>query len=142
MKRWIWVAVVLLLGGACKKSDMAKAKKRIREQAQWEAVWILGQKPDSVQTPRPRLRFDFANALCAGNGGCNTYQAILHITEKDLSISNLTAFKALCGQPRDGMEAAFFNALSRTSKARAKGDDLELLEANGNTLLVLTPALW
>jgi heat shock protein HslJ len=79
----------------------------------------------------------------SGSAGCNTYNASYTVTDSALTITAPATTRMMCAEPAGIMdqEAAYLAALPLAASYSVLGDELDVADADGNILLVFTPAM-
>lgn len=125
---------------SCVKTDNYSAKKRAKEQTNWEVIWVENLKPDSMMLKRPTLRFDLKNLISNGHGGCNEFSSHILWDTKFMQFGQIKTSNAACSESAQKLESALYNAMQRVMHAETADKNLKFTDANGKTLLVLSPA--
>jgi heat shock protein HslJ len=73
-----------------------------------------------------------------GSGGCNTYHASYDTADAALSFGPVASTKKMCEQSVADQEHAFFTGLEATASYTVEGEQLSLLDADGQLLLGFT----
>ncbi len=107
------------------------------EKNTWALAELKGQPP--VSGSNVTLTFD-QNGI-KGDAGCNTYGGQYKVSGNNLTMTGVAATLRACtdGQVMQ-QESDFLGALQRTTQYRIDGDQLVLLNADGDTLMTLKPA--
>jgi heat shock protein HslJ len=89
---------------------------------------ISGTRIDAVFT---------GNGSVSGSAGCNRYFAAYTGNGTSLTLGPVGSTKKYCGEPGGimGQEQAFLSLLSRAGGYKIEGDQLELVDKEGNGLL-------
>jgi heat shock protein HslJ len=105
----------------------------------WVAVAIVGV--DAITAPAPRMRWA-ASDYVGGNAGCNNFVGKYTLADDDgaLTLGPLAATRMMCVPKPQGQEDMFFKATEHTRKARFLGNELQLLDAQGQVVMRLVRA--
>lgn len=78
----------------------------------------------------------FVEGQVSGSAGCNNYFASYELDGKDLTLGPAGATRKMCGAPQGIMEQenAYLAALASVAGYTVKGEHLELLDAEGETV--------
>lgn len=99
---------------------------------------VLNAVPDGVEATA-----SFADGMVGGSGGCNRYGAAYTIDGESLTIMPGPMTMMACPEPQMSVEQQFMAALGATTSYQIAGDQLELLDADGQpmaTFAMQTPA--
>ena len=102
----------------------------------WTAFFIDGVA--EVLSPKPKLRWDLSQRV-SGTGGCNSFVGASVVGADSLRLGSLAATGKPCVTLPGAQEDMFYKSLELTRKARLDGEQLVLLDANGNPLVRLLP---
>jgi heat shock protein HslJ len=93
------------------------------------------ERPQPGQAP-PQLWF--ADGLISGNVGCNSFSGAYTLDGNRLTVdSRLATTMMACEEPVMALEQAITTHLAAVASYRQAGSRLELLDAEGNTLILL-----
>jgi heat shock protein HslJ len=111
----------------------ARADRRLTG-TDWRLVWLDGRRIEPPADPRraPALRLNAGRVT--GSDGCNRVMGPVAVDGSRLQIGPLVATRMACA---DGMDLAqaFTDALARVQGHAIRGEMLELLDAQGATVL-------
>lgn len=85
----------------------------------------------------PRIQFN-ASGAANGSGGCNSFGGNYSVRDGVLRIGPLAATRKACLGAAMEQEVRFFAAIERTRSARAAGEGIELLDAEGRVTVRLS----
>ncbi|MFV8317819.1 META domain-containing protein [Mycobacterium sp. 23] len=103
----------------------------------WRFVEIMGAAtPTAVQ---PTLAFS-ADGVATGDTGCNQFSGRFVSSGTDLSFSDLSYTKMMCGPDVMAVEMAVQQTLERSSRMASPPGGLELFASDGTLLARLTAA--
>ncbi len=111
-------------------------------------VWWLTRLNDQPIAPGnepqrdPQVTFERSSGRVSGSGGCNRITGAFTRTGSTLRIGQMASTRMACvDAARSNTEAQFVQALQTTTSYRLAGPDrLNLLNANGQTVAVLSSA--
>ena len=106
----------------------------------WTLV-MLHDGSGQLQAPLPETEITAvfnSDGRTNGSAGCNSYASIYSIDGSALSISLPAMTRMVCEEPQDIMlqETSFLNSLTAVASYQIDGDELQLLDGEGNTVLV------
>ena len=102
----------------------------------WRVTHLDGKALPSAGAARaPSISFDGKQARVSGDSSCNRFSASYRVQGERLSFSPATATKMACAA---SVEREFFRSLEAVRSHRSSGRQLQLLDANGRTLMTLT----
>lgn len=109
----------------------------------WDVTRIPPIEIKSDDMPEPmRLVFDMNERRLHGNTGCNVLNATIDTSienRNSITISDAITTRMAC--PNAGLEQQLLNALAKVTKAeKGRHDTVNLLDAAGNTVIVLRKA--
>ena len=81
--------------------------------------------------------FDPAAEQITGNAGCNNYFGNYTLDDKNLALGPVGSTRMMCPEPQMQLETAFLAALEKVASYGMGCNAINLLDADGNTLLVL-----
>lgn len=101
--------------------------------------WVLraGVEVDGWEAVAPTATF--ADGTVAGSSGCNRYTASYTVDGDALTLGPIASTRMACQPPADAVEHAYFAALEQVAGWRLDGDELALLDADGDELLRYAP---
>jgi heat shock protein HslJ len=78
----------------------------------------------------------------AGSAGCNDYNATYKVDASSMTVTAPATTRKMCGDPAGVMEqeSAYLQALQMAATYSITGDELEIADADGNTLLIYAAA--
>ena len=84
---------------------------------------------------------EFAADQISGSAGCNTYFGTYEVSDGEITIGDLAVTEMWCMEPEGVMdqEEAFLAALASVTGYRLAGEQLELLDGTGETILSFEP---
>ena len=103
----------------------------------WRVTHLDGKALPSAGARAPSFSFDSAKAVIGGDSSCNRFSAAYRVQGERLMFSPATATKMACAA---SVEREFFRSLEAVRSHRSSGNQLQLLDANGRTLMTLTRA--
>ncbi len=131
------VAAVAALAAGC-----AGDEERSTEVASLEGVpWVLVAGNDvegSDEASVPSATFDSGGL--SGRGVCNSYASSYTVDGSSIELAPVASTRIACQPPGDAVENAFFDALELARGWYVEGDELVLLNAEGDELLRFEPA--
>lgn len=102
----------------------------------WVVAAIRGEA--TLVDYQPTISFEATRM--GGNGGCNHFGGQYTLDGMNLSFGEITMTAMLCtDHGRDQQETAFFQALGAVAALRFAQPNIELLDANRDVALLLTP---
>lgn len=110
----------------------------------WLATFVSVETENTVttsseiQAAQQTITFDQSGNL-NGNAGCNTYFGTYEVDGSSLSIKNLGWTEMFCGESLMAQETAFLAALEKTDGYHINASSLQILAADGSTLISFTP---
>ncbi len=140
MRNFYYLLCAAFLFSNCVKTDNYSAKKRVKEQTNWEVIWVENLKPDSMMVKRPTMRFDLKNLISKGNGGCNEFSSQILWDTKFMQFGQIKTSTAVCSESAQKLESALYNAMQRVMHAETADKNMNFTDGNGKTLFVLSPA--
>jgi len=105
----------------------------------WGMVSYLNAGGDLVDAlPGSTVTAEFKVGQVSGNGGCNNYFGSAEITGDQIKIGQLGSTEMYCGEPQGLMEqeSGYLAALQKAASYKAGAGWLEVLDAQGATILV------
>ena len=137
--RWITIvsATVVLLLSACSETDTSL------DGSSWSLRSYQDNTGETVNVlPRSTTTALFQADQVTGIAGCNNYNASYEVTRNKLSFGPVATTRKVCSTPLGIMrqENAFLAALDSTASYKLSRNSLELIDSNGNTLLVFRRA--
>ena len=114
-------------GGAAPAADLT---------GQWTLTTLYGQEPLSDTT----ITANFENGEIGGQAGCNSYGGQYSTAGQSLSISTLVQTEMACLNPAGVMdqESTYLKTLPQAASFSINGDQLEIQNAAGETILTFT----
>lgn len=139
MRRVIFYVLMLpmVLGMMVSCSQAKTDAKKL--QGKWNVVEVKGEK--ILKEGMPYMEFDMAQNKLHGNGGCNIFNTSVTLDDKDVSsITIAPAAATMMACPDMSTEDAIFQALGdvKAVKAGQSADEMQLVDEDGNVLLVLS----
>ena len=127
------VAVAMLAG--CGAGTVTQDPTRLA--GDWMATAIRsGSGGSAVLATGPAPTARFADGTVSGSGGVNTYRSAYHTTGPDAITITLGAVTKTAGPAAImDQENAYLSAVADARRYRMSGDSLELLDADGATIL-------
>ncbi|MGD8474083.1 MAG: META domain-containing protein [Anaerolineae bacterium] len=103
----------------------------------WVLVTLEGESPLPDRAPSA----EFSEDQISGSTGCNTYFGTYEVSDDELSIGAVAVTEMWCMEPEGVMdqEEAFLAALASVTGYRLAGEQLELLDGTGETILSFEP---
>ena len=102
--------------------------------------WSL-RSSGSFDTEGVAVTLEFADGSVSGTGGCNSYGGPYRVQGSNLTIGpDLVSTKIGCLPPADGVEQRYLEVLPTVKQFEVQGDELQLADADGKTLLEFTKA--
>lgn len=105
----------------------------------WRATGIRtpdGEAVESVPAGVDQTISFFRNGTVTGSAGCNDFSGTFTVVDETLALSDLATTELACDAAVMGQEAAYLDALGRTTQLRLGGDTLDLLDDTGGTLII------
>ena len=107
----------------------------------WRLVSIYGSPVAPGSDASADAQVSFNNGQVSGSGGCNRVSGSYQRTGTTLKIGQLASTRRACiDQGRTQIETNFFAALQGATRYSRSGNDLLLIDGNGQTLARLTSA--
>jgi heat shock protein HslJ len=125
--------VVVAAGCAVEAQDQPLAQGSVLMDTEWMLVSLSGDA--LVEGTEVTLRF--GDTSVEGNGGCNTYGGSYATSDGSLSLSGVYWTEMACPEPEGVLEQeqAYFQALDAVAGYEVDGEQLGLLDENGNRIL-------
>ena len=102
--------------------------------------WSL-QSSGAFDTEGVAVTLEFADGRVSGTGGCNNYGGPYRVQGSNLTIGpDLVSTKIACPPPADGVEQRYLAVLPTVKQYEVQGDELQLTDADGKTLLEFAKA--
>lgn len=130
----LWLAMLLTACSAAESLDGTSWAMTSYRDSQGNLAEIL---PETLVTA------DFQADQVSGNVTCNSYSGTYQATGNEIKIGPLATTLRECVGP-DGImqqEAAFLKAMEAAVQYKIKGDTLEMLDNQGDTILVFKRAI-
>ena len=102
--------------------------------------WMMAIPKESDCEVPPEVAFK-KNGAIEGNAGCNDFKGSWKAEGKTLRIERQNTSSRSCGPKFLALEKAFGGALDKTVALRAEGNLIALLDAEGEVLARITPAV-
>jgi heat shock protein HslJ len=128
-------------GGATLLIFSGQASSVQLEGVDWLAVSVL---QDGAMTANPAdigTTLTLTDGQATGSTGCNRYFGGYTLSGTSLTFAPLASTEMACPEPRMAIESAWLTALGLVTGWSVDGDQLHLLDAAGNDLAVLAPAV-
>lgn len=104
----------------------------------WVLQEINGVKIES-QTPTNLPSIQFSSENVSGSDGCNRFTGGYAVKAKEIKLSQMASTAMACLSATD-LPNKFNDSLSKVTHYEASKNDLQLIDANKNTLLKFIPA--
>lgn len=107
-------------------------------EGKWNVVEVKGEKVQAENTPF--MEFDMKENKLHGNAGCNIFNTSVTLDGKDVSaITIAQGATTMMACPDMDLETKILQSMTavRTVKAGANADEMQLVDAEGNILMVL-----
>ncbi len=101
---------------------------------EWEVMHIT--RLAQLRRPAPSLRFEGLQQI-SGDEGCIQFQGRLRVQQQGVRLEGLKPTKVTCVGHASGQQDQFFLALERTRALRMHGEELQLLDEQGQVLMGL-----
>jgi heat shock protein HslJ len=103
--------------------------------------WVLVTLGGEALLPDTAPSAEFSADQISGSAGCNTYFGTYEASGDELSIGDVAVTEMWCMEPEGVMdqEQSFLAALASVTSFRLAGEQLELLDGTGETILSLEP---
>jgi heat shock protein HslJ len=100
-------------------------------------TWLLAPAAElGVDVGTTAVTTHFEGGNVSGLGGCNSYTGPYQLDGSSLTIGpNLVQTQMACGEVQDAVEKAFLGRLTQTASYKIDGDQLNLTDKDGKTLL-------
>lgn len=106
----------------------------------WQLIALANAQGQLVMpVPETKVTITFADGKISGNGGCNNYFGSYTVDGNALSVQLGGSTMMACSEPIMAQEAAYFAALGTASTYLIAGNQLQIADANGQTVLAFTP---
>jgi heat shock protein HslJ len=104
----------------------------------WSLISFVSEDAVSSLIAETAIMAKLEDGKLTGNAGCNSYSAGYTLDGEKLSFTAAISTKMYCEIPQGIMEqeTAYLIALSKVARYRIIGDQLEMLDASGATLLI------
>ena len=144
MRTVIGIALVALLGSSAERA-MAQTEGTATDTPlqgpRWKVIELAG-KPVPSQEPKREAHLVFQpGARLAGSDGCNRITGSYEIKGDALTFGQIAGTMMACIDAAADVERAFREALKNTARWTIKGDRLELMDAKGARVAVLSAPL-
>ncbi len=107
----------------------------------WTAVTYVDDEGNTLDVlPDTVIDAEFTADQLGGTAGCNHYFAGIQIDGAGLTLGPIGATEMFCGETLNNQEMAYLKALGRTATYRIVKDQLQLVDAEGNTVVTLAEA--
>jgi heat shock protein HslJ len=147
-KRTAWavlgLVLISLLVGCTLPPQMADALQKGTmnlDGTTWTLVELRQGQGDSASArdllPDDTVTLDFAEGKASGNGTCNRYSGSYEVDGERLSFGPLAGTMMAC--PGLNQETAYLEALETVAAYRVDGDQLVLLDAEGDAVATYSP---
>lgn len=118
----------------------AEAKTDVKKlEGKWNIMEVKGEK--ILKEGMPNMEFDMNNKKVHGNAGCNIFNTTVELDANDVSSITINpAATTMMACPDMETEDAILKAIGEVKSVKAGQSDNEmmLVDANGNILLVLS----
>lgn len=125
-------------------SDLESATKEnttMLEGTRWELVSLVNADGQTASVlPGSEVFAEFKDGRVAGKGGCNNFFGGYTVDGTNLSISQLGSTMMACPEALMRQEQAFFEALQSAATYAIDGDQLQIMNAAGETVLTMAAA--
>ena len=111
------------------------------EEQEWVLVSYENSQGENTAVIRGSgLTARFAGGQITGSAGCNNYFGFYQIDGNQISLSEIGATEMYCGEPEGIMqqEADYVQALTKIAAYELAGDQLKLIDAQGNGVLLFS----
>jgi len=98
--------------------------------------WVAVQIGDLTPPENIHSTLYFDQGKIAGKAACNSFFGVYEMKDQSLTMSGVGSTMMFCAEGME-QETAFLGALQVTTTYRMDGDQLRLLDADGNTLVTL-----
>lgn len=126
------------------KTEAAEIEEPLSlEASQWEMQSYDNGEGETVNLlPDTRVTALFENGELGGSAGCNRYFGGYQLDGEEINIGPLASTQMFCGQPEGIMDQEFqyLGAMQRAASYRITDDQLELLDAAGETVVTFKAA--
>ena len=119
---------LLVLGGCAGKQDSGPSDDALIAERLISAKWFA--KSAGVGTGE--IMEFLADGTVRGYGGCNEFNGIYAVEDGKLLMGHIASTMALCGQPTDADENAFFEFIEETLTVSLQGNSLTLTPPTGS----------
>jgi heat shock protein HslJ len=138
----IMVIIAGMLLAACAapgqpgSNQQATPLPALLENQEWTLTSLLGQEP----LPGTDASVQFEDGTVTGTTGCNSFGGEFMLSDNSLTFNNLYQTEMACTEPAGIMqqETAFMQAMMQTASYQITGNQLEIQNSDGETLLVFT----
>ena len=134
--RALAVALLLLTMAGCgEDSAAAPDPAALRGEA-----WVLASGVDVEGWEQAAPSATFTEKQVSGSSGCNRFNAAYTVDGEALTLGPVAGTEMACPDPAGAVEEAFHAALGQVAAWRMDGQELVLLDDDGNELLRFAPA--
>lgn len=105
----------------------------------WNIIEVKGEKVEAESVPN--MEFNMAENKLHGNAGCNLFNTSVTVDDKDISALKIgMAATTMMACPDMELESKVLQGLDlvRSVKAGANENEMQLLDADGNVVFVLS----
>lgn len=145
MRFYLLAVMLLTMLSACQNNESASPQVAVEHtatewmQQQWQLVELKQQAFVASELQRaPTLAFEQTEARAFGFNGCNRYFAtvVIDVSAQQIAFSQMGSTMMACLPDMD-VESAFMQALTEVTAYRLVNQQLELLDAAQQVLMVL-----
>jgi len=119
----------------------AKENTTMLEGTRWELVSLLDADGQTgALLPGSEVFAEFKNSRLTGKGGCNNFFGGYTVDGNNLTVSPLGSTMMACAEDLMRQEAAFLTALQSAATFAIDGDQMQIMNAAGDTVLTMVAA--
>lgn len=134
------VGLVVVIAVSCGSGDADDSSSSPAKTPLVGTHWLLQDTP-GMPTAGVSVTAELADGRMGGSSGCNTYNAPYAVDGATLTIGpEVATTKMACEPEASGVEAEYLAALPKVRRYAIAGETLELLAADGTTLLSYSAA--
>lgn len=123
LKSMMLIMTVIALSVGFQNCNSVKPIEKTQLEGNWQLKSLKGESvSDAFKTPAPTLKFNFQDKVVVGSGGCNNYNGVFSLTDKnEFSAKNPVSTMRACLDANK--EPQFFAALATPNMKLTLSDD-------------------
>ena len=107
----------------------------------WTLVSYIDDQGNTVSVlPDAGIDAEFTAGQTVGTAGCNRYFTDYQVDDDSLTLGPVGATRMACGETIDNQEMQYLTALGSAAAYDVKGDQLQIVDAEGATVLTFAKA--